>query len=390
MNQPKPTRIESLDLLKGIVLVLMALDHTRDYFHSAAFIFNPLDPQQTTWPVFLTRWITHFCAPAFSLLAGISAFFVGRRKTPHELSKFLVKRGLWLFFIQLTVIQFAWYFDPHFRWIELDVIGSLGVSMIVLAFLVHTPQKFILAFSCLTIFGHNLLDNVHFNGSVWWAVLHEEASYPLGGGYTFIIYYPLIPWIGVMSLGYWMGKFYDKAYDPGKRKRLFITLGISAMVMFIILRGFNLYGNPDPWVDYNSHSMNLMSILDTNKYPPSLSFLLITLGPFFLFMAYSENAKGKVVSILMAFGRAPFFFYIIHLYVIHALAMLATELTWTGWETMILAEWVTDVEALRGYGFSLPAVYLIWGVVIILLYPVCKKFSNYKMNHKEKQWLSYL
>jgi uncharacterized membrane protein len=368
----------------------MALDHTRDYFHASAYFFNPLDPQQTTWSIFLTRWITHFCAPAFSFLAGISAFFVGRRKRPKELSQFLIKRGLWLVFIQMTVINFAWYFNIRFYQIELDVIGSLGVSMIFLALLVRTPPKFILVFSCLMIFGHNFFDNVHFNGNFWWQVLHESVSYPFSDGYVFNIWYPLIPWIGVMSLGYWMGKFYDKSYDANKRKKLFIVLGISSIALFFLLRGFNIYGNPTSWVDYQSISKNLMSILDVNKYPPSLSFLLMTLGPTFLFLAYSEKAKGKLVSFIMVFGRVPFFYYIIHLYVIHVLAMIASALTWTGWQAMVLNEWVTDVAALDGYGFSLWVVYLIWAFIIFTLYPICKRFDRYKMSHKNKSWLSYL
>ena len=390
MQNKLTQRVQSLDLAKGIILVLMALDHTRDYFHAEAFIFNPLDPDATTWPIFATRWITHLCAPAFSFLAGVSAFFVSRRRSPFELSKFLIKRGLWLLFIQLTVINFAWYFDPEFYRIELDVIGSLGISMIFLAFIVHTPPKFILVLSCLLIFGHNFLDNVHFDGSPWWAVLHESVTFQLNGAYSFAIWYPLIPWVGVMSLGFWFGKFYDKSYDPARRKKEFLLIGLVAIVLFILFRGLNIYGNPTPWVDFDSVSKNLMSLLDANKYPPSLSFLLMTLGPTFLFLAYSENLKGKLVDFFMTLGRVPFFFYIIHLYVIHLLAMLASELTWTGWNTMILKEWVTDVDALVGYGFSLWAVYLIWTFIIILLYPFCKKFDRYKMNHKEKEWLSYL
>jgi uncharacterized membrane protein len=390
MQNKLTQRVQSLDLAKGIILVLMALDHTRDYFHADAFMFNPLDAQLTNWSIFTTRWITNFCAPAFSFLAGISAFFVGRRRSPLELSKFLFKRGLWLIFIQITIINFAWFFDPTLPAIELDVIASLGVSMIILSFLVHTPNYFILAFSCLLIFGHNFIDAVHFDGSVWWSILHEQASFPINNTYTFYVWYPLVPWVGVMSLGFWMGKLYDKTYDPSRRKKELIWLGFSAIALFIILRGLNIYGNPTPWVDLDSISKNLMSILNVHKYPPSLSYLLITLGPTFLFLAYSEKLKGSVVRFFMTFGRVPFFFYILHLYAIHLLAMLASEVTWTGWQTMLLTGWVTDVDALKGYGFSLGVVYFIWALIIIILYPICKKFDRYKMNHKEKEWLSYL
>lgn len=390
-NKLSANRVQSLDLLKGIILLLMALDHTRDFFHSSAFLFNPLDPQQSNWPLYLTRWITHFCAPAFSLLASVSAFFVGGKKSATELSVFLFKRGLWLVFIQQTLIQFAWYFSPHFNWIELDVIASLGVSMIVLGLLVHTPRSFILAFSLLLIFGHNLLDSLDTSESVWWGILHKWTVVPINSYFTFGVYYPLIPWVGVMALGYWLGgQFYTKSFDPQKRKKALTYLGVGAIGLFIVLRGFNLYGNPTEWIASDYLSQSLMAMLDVSKYPPSLAYLLATLGPAFLFMAYSEQAKGKVVELIMMFGRVPFLYYIVHLFIIHGLAMLATEFTWTGWEVMVLSEWVTDTAALDGYGFSLGVVYLIWAMVVALMYPICKAFDRYKQAHKEKSWLSYL
>ncbi len=382
-------RVHSLDFLKGLVLVLMALDHTRDFFHADVFVFGPLDPQSTTWPIYITRWITNFCAPAFSFLAGVSVFFVSNKKSPKELSAFLFKRGIWLIFIQLTLINFAWYFDMGMRYIELDVIASLGVSMIALAALVHLPKKFILVFSIVMIAGHNLLDRVNLD-TFWWAILHEQGSFPITNHFSFDVYYPLIPWIGVMSLGFSIGHFYHKSYDSNLRKKRFIWIGASAIILFLLLRVFNLYGNPTAWTDFGSFSKNLMSILNVNKYPPSLSYLLITLGPTFLLMAFSENIKGRVVDFFMVFGRVPFFFYIAHLYVIHLFAMLAAELTWTGWQTMVLDVWVVDEPALKGYGFSLIGVYFIWMLVIATLYPISRKFDRYKQNNKDKTWLSYL
>lgn len=392
MNQQLTSqRVHSLDLLKGIILLLMALDHTRDYFHASAFLFDPLNPEQTTWATYLTRWITHFCAPAFSFLAGVSAFFVARKKSGSELSMFLFKRGLWLVFIQQTIIQFAWYFSPKMNWIELDVIASLGISMMVLALLVHTSRAFILGLSLLMIFGHNMLDFLDTNESVWWAILHKWTVTPMNDYFTFAVYYPLIPWIGVMALGYWMGHhFYAKTYAPLLRKKNLNYLGLGAILLFFILRGFNLYGNPTAWEARDNISHSLMALFDVNKYPPSLSYLLITLGPALLFMANSEKLKGKLVDFIMVFGRVPFFYYILHLYAIHLGAMIAAEITWNGWETMILDEWVTDSAALDGYGFSLGVVYLIWILIIAIIYPLCKAFDRYKQSHKEKTWLSYL
>lgn len=383
-------RIESIDLLKGLVMVIMALDHIRDYFHYSAFYYDPTDPTHSTLPIFLTRFITHFCAPTFCFLAGTSAFMVGKRKSVTELSSFLLKRGLWLVFIEMTVVNFGWYFDIYFRSPGLLVIWSLGVSMIVLAGLVHLPRKFILAFSLLLILGHNLLDTVHYKGNVLWSILHEFGIFNLTKGVEFVVAYPIIPWIAVMALGYYFGAFYDKSYDASQRKKLFNTIGITAIAAFVILRFSNIYGDSVLYKDYGSLSKDLISFLNPSKYPPSLDYLLMTLGAAFLFLANAEKLKGKVVDFFSTFGRVPFFYYILHLYVIHLVALLFVQLSGYGWRIMILEDWVTETPSLKGYGFPLWVVYAVWIGVILLLYPFCKKFDRYKQAHKEKWWLSYL
>jgi len=390
MTSLSKTRIESIDLLKGLVMIVMALDHIRDYFHYSAFFFDPNNPELTTIPIFLTRWVTNFCAPIFCFLAGLSAFFVGRRKQTKELSMFLLKRGLWLVFIEMTIVNFAWYFDIQFRTPGLLVIWSLGVSMIALSAVVHLPYKAILIFSILLIFGHNLLDSIHFEGSVLWSIIHDMRVFTLSTGNKFYIDYPIVPWIAVMSLGYCFGKLYDPTFHISNRRKMLNILGVSAVLLFAILRTVNLYGDPAPWMEYNTTTQTLLSVLATTKYPPSLSFLLMTLGPAFLFLANSESLKGRVVNFFGTFGRVPFFYYILHLYLIHILAMIAAQLTGFGWEIMILTDWVVFVPELKGYGFNLWVVYTVWIVVIALLYPLCKRFDIYKQNHKEKWWLSYL
>ena len=384
------TRIDSIDLLKGLVMIIMALDHTRDYFHWAAYMYSPTDPEHTTWAIYLTRWITHYCAPTFSFLAGVSAFMVGRRKSTAELSAFLLKRGLWLAFIELTVVNFAWFFDIHFSTPALIVIWSLGISMVVLAGLVWLPRMVVLLFSLVVICGHNLLDGVHFPDSILWSVLHEFGRFPLGGGRTLFVGYPLIPWIGVMALGYCFGVLYDSAYDSAKRKSMLNIIGVSSILLFVVIRYINIYGDPMPWQHFGTHLQSLMSFMNPNKYPPSLSYLLMTLGPALIFLANSEKLKGSVVDFFCTFGRVPFFYYIIHIYLIHILAMIAAQLSGFGWHAMILHKFVTQVEELKGYGFPLWVVYAVWASVIISLYPLCKRFADYKMAHKEKWWLSYL
>lgn len=383
-------RIESIDLLKGLVMLIMAIDHVRDYFHYSAYFFDPSDPTLTTLPIFFTRFITHFCAPTFSFLSGLSAFMVGKKKSLNELSIFLFKRGLWLVFIELLVMNFGWKFDIHFKEIVFQVIWVLGISMIFLAGLIHLPKKYIIIFSCALIFGHNLLDTIHFEGSILWSIIHERKTYNITPDHVLRVgAYAIIPWVAVMSLGYCFGSFYDKSFDPTKRKRTFNRIGIAAIILFLLLRWTNIYGNLLPWKDYGNITQNLFSFLNLTKYPPSLSFLLLTLGAALLFLANSENLKGKVVHFFCVFGRVPFFFYIIHIYLIHLLALLVAGFTSFGWQKMILPAMPSRVEALKGFGFSLVTVYLIWIGIIALLYPLCKVFDNYKQNYKDKWWLSY-
>ncbi|GAB2566747.1 DUF1624 domain-containing protein [Spirosoma areae] len=390
----RPARIESIDLLKGVVMVIMALDHVRDYFHQDAYFFDATDPAFTTWPLFLTRFITNFCAPAFSFLAGLSAFLVGRRKTRNELSVFLLKRGLWLIFVELVVMDFGWYFDIQFREVNFQVIWSLGISMIFLAGLLHLPRIAILVFSCVIIFGHNLLDGIQVEGIFLWALLHGRASFPIGPGHVVRAGYSLIPWVAVMSLGYWFGPFYNPSFGADARRKLFKTIGLSAVAFMLIIRGANVYGNALPWTVYDHFSQTVFSFLRLTKYPASLTFLLLTLGATLLFLANTEHLKaglkGKVVGFFCVFGRVPFFYYIIHLYLIHVLALIVAEATGFGWQKMILTQMPFRTESLKGFGFDLPIVYAIWIGIILVLYPVCKKFDRYKQAHKEQWWLSYL
>ena len=384
------TRIESIDLLKGVVMVIMALDHVRDYFHYSAFMFSPADPTQSTLPIFFTRWITHFCAPAFSFLAGLSAFMVGKRKSKSELSVFLIKRGIWLIFIELTIVCFGWYFDLQFRTLGLLVIWSLGISMIILAALIYLPRNYILLISLLLICFHNLLDNVHFPGNVLWSVVHEQMIYKFSGNKILLIGYPIVPWFAVMALGYYFGSLYDKSFDNSKRKKLLNSIGIIAVATFVVLRLANLYGDPKQFKEFGSFSQNLISFLNPNKYPPSLLYLLMTLGAAFLFLANTEKLKGRIVNFFCTFGRVPFFYYILHIYIIHIIAMIMAQISGWGWKKMILSTFIAFEPNMKGYGYSLWIVYVIWISVILLLYPLCKKFDKYKQAHKEKWWLSYL
>ena len=387
-------RIQSIDLLRGLVMIIMALDHVRDYFHEGAYIYDPLDLDKTTTALFFTRWITHFCAPVFMFLAGTSAFIIGQKKTKKELSVFLMKRGLWLILLEFTVFNFAWNFDITFTNIYFIVIWALGVSMFVLGLLIFLPPKVILLFSILLIAGHNLLDGIIVNGNTLpafgWALLHQQNFFSWMGK-NVLVGYPLIPWIGVMSLGYCFGSLYAPTVEAAKRKKVLLFLGGGAVVLFVLLRLMNIYGDPFPWTSQSTALKTVLSFIKVNKYPPSLLYLLITLGPSLIFLAFTEQASSKISKIVSVYGRVPMFYYILHIYLLHLVTMVAAGLfTNFSWRVWILKEPLWLTQSLKGYGFSLSIVYLVWLSIVILLYPLCKWYDSYKQNHKEKWWLSYL
>ncbi|SKC82299.1 DUF1624 domain-containing protein [Ohtaekwangia koreensis] len=386
-------RIESIDLLRGLVMVIMALDHVRDYFHADAFLFNPADLNKTTAAIFMTRWITHFCAPVFVFLAGTSAFMVGSRKGKKELSAFLLKRGVWLIVLEFTVLNFAWFFNIHFSLIALTVIWALAIGMISLALFIHLPFKAILVLGVLLVAGHNILDPIHVAGqgadAMGWSLLHEQGGFRFPFTFVFVGY-PIIPWIGVMLLGYCFGSLYQPTYDASTRKRILLSIGGGAVVLFVLLRLLNIYGDPHAWSVQKDPLFTFLSFINVTKYPPSLLYVLITLGPALIFLAISERYKGKLTQALVSLGRVPMFYYILHLYVIHILAVIAAILTGYTLSDMVFNTWVTDSPALKGYGFSLGTVYLVWIAVVLALYPLCKWYDTYKINHREQWWLSYL
>lgn len=385
-------RIDSLDILKGAIIVLMSLDHFRDYFHLEAFYFNPTDPENTNAATFFIRWITHYCAPIFAFLAGVSAYIVGKKYDKKYLSKFLLSRGLWLVFVEIIIINFGWRFDIAYSYIVLGVIWMLGICMILMSLLIWMSNKKVLIFSLLVIFAHNLLDLFDISGNFLWALLHQQEFFKLSETFTLVVGYPLVPWIGVMSLGYFFGDYYKREYNPKKRIKILKTLGLCFVVGFFIVRLVNSFGNFIPWTNYGVFYKTVFSFMNPHKYPPSLSYLLMTLGPMFLFLAHLElRKKTFLFRSLMVFGRVPFFFYILHIYLIHLFAMLATEIYGFGWESMILKTpiWMLPSK-FEGFGFSTLWMLILWLCFVAFMYPICKIFGDYKKNNKQKKWLSYL
>ncbi len=374
-------RIGSIDILRGFVMVLMALDHVRDFFTDARF--DPLDLSQTNAPLFLTRWITHFCAPTFVLLAGVSAYLTGRRCTRAELSKFLWTRGLWLVVLEVTVMSLVWTFNVRYdHGLFLQVIWAIGVSMIVLAGLIHLPLPAIAVCSVAMIFGHNLLDGIEPQSfGAWaplWSLLHVSAPIPHA-----FVGYPLIPWIAVMSLGYCAGALYDM--EPQRRTQWLIYFGVGSLTAFVLLRTTNVYGDPADWSLQSTTIHTLLSFVNVQKYPPSLQYLLLMLGFAFLSLAVLESARGRFSEVLRTFGRVPLFFYVLHIALAHlAAGLIALAM---GYGTAMLSDDFMSIP--QQWGFGLPVVYLAWLLVVISLYPACRWFAAVK-RRRDDWWLSYL
>ncbi|MEC3907579.1 heparan-alpha-glucosaminide N-acetyltransferase domain-containing protein [Tamlana sp. 2201CG12-4] len=389
----KSTRIESIDILRGVVMVIMALDHTRDYFHYGSFFSDPTNLETTTPFLFFTRFITHYCAPVFICLAGTSAYLYGSKKNKPALFKFLLTRGIWLIFLAFVVNNFVWKFDISYSFIILQVIWAIGLCMILLSVAVYLPVKVLIPLGLILIAGHNVLDGIVMQGtstkSIIWYILHQQQFLVIENTmYAFA--YPIIPWFGLIILGYCLGTIYKKGYNVIKRKQILLGIGISATVLFFILRGLNIYGDLVPWTAQDTNTKTILSFFSVTKYPPSFVYLLITMGPALLFLYAIENIKNRITDFFIVFGRVPLFYYFLHVLVLHILAILGILIFGGNWRDMILTQDVFINAKLIDYGYSLFIVYLVWiGLIIILFFP-SKKYMIYKATNKDKWWLSYM
>ena len=387
-------------------MVIMMLDHTRDFVHDAALRFeDPTDLSTTNIFLFFTRWITHFCAPVFVFLAGTSAYLqFARGKSKAQLSWFLVTRGLWLIVLELTIVKLGIALNPDYRFLGfLQVIWVIGVSMIVLAALIHLPKIVMAAFGLLMIALHNLTDSIRVTSwrgpgtpvpdlrAKLWILLHQAfEGFPILGFPSPVVFviYPLIPWVGVMATGYVFGAIYQ--FNVERRRRWLLIIGSVATLLFIIIRAINLYGDPSPWSRQDNFVFTVLSFLNTSKYPPSLLFLLMTLGPGILFLALFEgrSERGRILEFFITFGRVPLFFYVLQWFMAHLLSILlhaafGKPVSWL---------WRSPIDffgSTPGVGFNLAIVYLSWITGIALLYPLCKWFAGVKQRSR-RWWLSYL
>ena len=389
-------RIISIDYLRGIVIALMALDHVREFFTSARFV--ALDLSQTSAALFFTRWITHFCAPAFVFLAGTGSFlYKSRGRSKAEVSRFLLTRGLFLIFLEFTVIRFAVtfnfnYFSPGST--VAQVIWVIGLSMVALSVLVFLSDRLIALFGIALVAAHNLSDTVTAAPAFeWlWIVLHKPGILALPLGLEVKLAYPVIPWIGVMALGYVFGNIVTQ--EEKKRKKYFFWLGLGLVAAFLIVRGINIYGDPARWVSQGSFLFTVLSFINCTKYPPSLLFLMMTLGPAILALSFFSEKDTPISKLFVTFGRVPLFFYIMHFFLMHIIAVIFAMIryrTIPNW--LFVNNPVFSMPSFpsgpTNYGYDLIVVYLIWIAVALSLYPACKWYMNYKKTHTYP-WLSYL
>ncbi len=386
-------RIDAIDFLRGLVMIIMALDHSRDFFHQEAMTDDPMNFATTTPWLFFTRWITHFCAPVFVFLAGTSGFFQSLRKPKKELSSFLIKRGLWLILAEVTLITFGITFNVHFNFIVLQTIWAIGISMVFLALAVWLPFKAILAIGLLIVLGHNSLDYYEAKQQggfgLLYSLFHRQNFLPIAEDRILAIMYPFLPWTGLMLLGYCFGSLFSRYEGPARRKVLTL-LGAGIILFFIGLRATNSYGDPSPWATQKNSLFTFFSFINTTKYPPSLLYLCMTIGPAILVIAWMGTFKNRISAIITVYGRVPFFYYILHFYLIHTVALLLSL-----FRGHSFAEGAAGVPGLPfkfmypGEGVTLALTYVLWIGVVVALYPLCKWFSRYKQTHQQ-WWLSYL
>ena len=387
-------RITSVDLLRGAVMIIMALDHTREFFHSAALTDNPLNLNTTTPVLFFTRWITHFCAPVFVFLSGTSAYLQSARKSKKELSIFLITRGLWLILMEITIVNLVFSFDISFSAVALEVIWAIGISMVILGLVIWLPFEIIFILGLMIVLGHNTLDFYERKQTppfdAGYNLLHRVGVHQLWGKYRLLILYPFLPWAGLMMLGYCLGKVLRND-NTAYRKNALMIAGFSAIALFVIFRFINIYGDLFPWSKQPTGFRSFLSFINTTKYPPSLFFISMTIGPALLLLAWWDRIQNTFTKIVSVYGRVPFFYFVVHFFLIHLFSTITYFMRGHSFAEDAADQSTPFIKFIKpGEGVPLRYVFLIWLAIVVIMYPLCKWYDQYKTNHKEKKWLSYL
>jgi uncharacterized membrane protein len=385
-------RIASVDIVRGIVMMIMALDHVRDLMHIDSITQSPTDLATTSPILFFTRWITHLCAPIFVFLAGTSAYLSLKRSNHFPETKgHLLKRGLWLILLEFTVVNFALFFDIGFHTILFEVIASLGLGFIVLSFLLKLPSKYVGAIGLFILFCHNLTPLIPFaEASVFKAVLtpfFSPAAIPLFAGRVFVVGYPPIPWLGIMLTGFAFGPYVEMADE--NRKKICIKLGLGALSLFMAIRLLNIYGDSLQWAPQQNALYTFLSFMNVSKYPSSLAFCSVTLGIMFLLLAFAEHFSDNFKKIAVVYGKVPLFYFIVHFYLIHLLTLAVLLMQGFHWSEFEFATGTFGRPKGIESGLPLWAIYFIWIAVVVALYKPCLWFGQYKSTHKHG-WLKYI
>lgn len=390
-TQAAPRRFSSIDVARGLVIVIMAIDHIRDLLHTTSLSQNPVDLATTTPALFFTRWITHFCAPVFVFLAGTSAWLMKQNQNNSAATRrLLLSRGAWLVLMELTIVGFGIWADLRFRTFLLQVIFTIGAGFIILSTLVKVPGKVTGAIGLLIILLHDALPPLRFDSQAAqfsWTLFFERGLFNLGPERAVMVAYPIVPWLGILLLGFGFGRVFE--LDAASRKRILLWSGASALLLFVLLRGFNLYGDPQPWSRQDSPLFSLLSFLNVTKYPPSLLYTAITLSALFFVLYALEGKHNRITRFFETYGRVPFFFYILHWYIVHASMFVMIILQGVSWEQMPFGVMSFGRPA-QGVGLGLGGIYLYWIGLIALLYPLCRWYGHYKAAHRHNKWLVYL
>ncbi|GAB3769601.1 DUF1624 domain-containing protein [Spirosoma horti] len=388
-------RVNAIDIIRGLVMVIMALDHVRDLLHTPALTQNPTDLATTTPAIFMTRWITHLCAPTFVFLSGTSAYLsLRKQQATHGDDKaarrFLLKRGLVLILLELTVVNFAFWFDIHFQSLMLQVIYAIGGSLVILSLLAKLPVKWVGIIGLVILFGHNTLQLVpaftNPTAKVVWALLFRTEFFPFSPHFVMLAGYPLVPWLGIMLVGFATGQLIERPIE--QRKPLLMRIGLGALLLFVLLRVLNIYGDPAPWSTQKTGLFTVLSFINVTKYPPSLLYALLMLGLMLLFLSAVDGKDNAFTRWLTVYGKVPMFYYILHWYLVH-LAMIGMSLL-QGYSLADLPTGPLNFGRPANAGVSLGGVYLVWLGLVLLLYPLCKWYGKYKTAHPEIGWLRYI
>lgn len=384
-------RHPSIDFTRGLVMIIMALDHVRDLMHVGSLTEDPTNLATTTPLLFMTRWITHLCAPTFVFLSGVSAYLsFNKHHNIKESQRFLITRGLWLIFLDFTVISLGIWFDIKFRIILFQVIACIGLGFILLAFLLRVSPKIQAIIAVVIVFGHNALALIppfeNISLKVLWAVFVSPNIFPVSNSFTMAFLYPVLPWFGIMLAGFVVGRLYDLD-DVARRKNL-TQIGLAFFSVFVLLRFLNIYGDPVPWSAQKNIGYTILSFINTTKYAPSLLFTLMTLSVTMAMLRLSDGVHSQWISRVSIYGKVPLFYYIIHWYLVHTAMLIIVFLQGYSWESLQFGAFKFGRPE-QGSGVSLPSIYLIWACVVLVLYPLCLRYSHYKAANSDKKWLRY-